>query len=55
MKKVLKQVLGTDVAQQELVVTLGRMLDDLSIELYAHKVFRNNETGIRLLLEWVKN
>ncbi len=54
MKKVLKQVLGVDVAQNELVVTLGRMFDDLTIELYAHKVFRNTEKGILTLLDWVK-
>lgn len=52
--KVLKQVLGIDVSQKELVVTLGRMFEDLSIDLYAYKVFRNNEKGFLLLLEWVK-
>ena len=50
---VLKQVLGVDVAQKELVVTLGRMVDDLSIELYAHKVFKNNGKGFTSLLDWV--
>jgi len=54
MKKVLKQVLGVDVAQKELVVTLGRLMDDLSVDLYAHKVFKNSETGMGLLVEWVK-
>lgn len=52
--EVLKQVLGIDVSQKELVVTLGRMFEDLSIDLYAYKVFRNNEKGFLLLLEWVK-
>jgi len=52
--EVLKQVLGIDVAQKELVVTLGRMVEDLSIDLYAYKVFRNNEKGFLALLEWVK-
>lgn len=52
--EVLKQVLGIDVAQKELVVTLGRMVEDLSIDLYAYKVFRNNEKGFSALLEWVK-
>jgi len=51
--KVLKQVLGVDVAQKELVVTLGRMHEDLSIELYAHKVFKNSENGFTALLSWV--
>jgi transposase len=54
MKKVLKQVLGVDVAQGELVVTLGRMFDDLRVDLYAHKVCRNTENGILTLLDWVK-
>lgn len=52
--EVLKQVLGIDVAQKELVVTLGRTVQDLTIELYAFKVFRNNERGFVALLEWVK-
>ena len=51
--KLLKQVLGVDVAQKELVVTLGRMYDDFTIELYAHNVFKNTENGILKLSEWV--
>lgn len=51
-KKVVKQVAGIDVAQKELVVTLGRMLDDFSIELFAHQVFKNNDKGILALVEW---
>ena len=53
MKKVLKQVLGVDVAQNELVVTLGRMYDDLSMELHANNVFKNNDPGIIALVKWV--
>lgn len=49
---VLKQVLGIDVAQKELVVTLGRMVEDFSIDLYGYKVFKNNEKGFLALLEW---
>lgn len=41
--KELKHVLGVDVAQKELVVTLGKMYEDFSISLYAYKVFRNSE------------
>jgi len=51
--KVLKQVLGVDVAQKELEVTLGRMYDDTTIELYAHSVFKNTENGMLKLSEWV--
>ena len=51
--KVLKQVAGIDVAQIELVITLGRMYEDLSVELYAYKVFKNTEKGFLLLTDWV--
>jgi len=54
MKKVLKQVLGTDVAQKELVVTLGRMYDDMSVELLACNIFKNTDAGITALLKWVQ-
>lgn len=52
MKKVVKQVAGIDVAQKELVVTLGRMLEDFSIELFSYKVFRNTDSGFKSLVEW---
>lgn len=52
--KVVKQVAGIDVAQKELVVTLGRKLDDFSIELFAYKVFKNTEKGILALVEWTE-
>lgn len=51
--QILKQVLGVDVAQKELVVTLGRLNMDLSIELYSYKVFRNTNPGIESLVKWV--
>jgi transposase len=54
MKQILKQVLGVDVAQKELVVTLGKMYDDLTLDLYAYKVFKNNKTGFAALLKWLK-
>lgn len=52
--KILKQVLGIDVAQKELVVSLGRKLEDLSIELYAYHVFSNNSKGFNSLVNWVE-
>jgi transposase len=52
--KVLKQVLGIDVAQKELVVSLGRLNDDLTIELYAYCVFKNTEKGFLKLSQWVE-
>jgi len=54
MKKIVKQVLGIDVAQKELVVCLGRMYDDWSPELYGTKTFANTIKGFIALLLWVK-
>ena len=51
--KLLKQVVGIDVAQKELVVTLGRMQDDLTIDLQAYNVFKNTENGFLKLTNWV--
>jgi len=53
MKKIVKQVTGIDVAQDELVVALGRMYDDWSLELYAHKTFANTAKGFEALTAWV--
>jgi len=54
MKKIVKQVLGIDVAQKELVVCLGRMYDDWTPDLYADKTFANTDKGFIALLLWVK-
>jgi transposase len=54
MKKIVKQVAGIDVAQKELVVTLGRMYDDWTPELYSHKIFANTQKGFTALVLWVK-
>ena len=53
MKKIVKQVLGIDVAQKELVVCLGRMYDNWEPELYASKVFANTKKGFESLFAWV--
>lgn len=53
MKRLLKQVVGIDVAQNELVITLGRMHDDLVVELYGSKTFENNGKGFVAMLAWV--
>jgi transposase len=53
MKKLLKQVAGIDVAQEELVVSLGRMYDDLSPEVYAGKSFANTDKGFEALIQWI--
>jgi transposase len=53
MKKIVKQVVGIDVAQKELVVSLGRMYDDLAPEIYASKTFPNIAKGFAALRSWV--
>jgi transposase len=52
-RKIVKQAAGIDVAQNELVVCLGRMYDDWAPELYSHKTFSNNEKGFTALVLWV--
>jgi transposase len=53
MKRILKQSVGIDVAQKELVVQIGRLYEDLSTELYAYKCFANTTKGFVLLVQWV--
>jgi transposase len=53
MKKVIKQSVGIDVAQKELVICIGRLYEDLSTELYANKCFDNTAKGFILLVQWV--
>lgn len=53
MRVLLKQTVGIDVAQNELVVSLGRMDEQLSIEVYAYKVFANTKKGYSALVSWV--
>jgi transposase len=52
-KKIVKQVAGIDVSQKELVVTVGRMYDDWSPEMYATKGFVNTPKGFESMLSWV--
>ena len=54
MKKIIKQVLGIDVAQKELVVCLGRMHDDWTPELYSHGTFANSKKGFDAMIKWVR-
>lgn len=54
MKKIVKQVVGIDVAKNELVVCLGRMNEDWDPELHAHKTFANTLKGFVALVQWVK-
>jgi transposase len=50
---IVKQTVGIDVAQKELVVSLGRMYDDFTVEIYAYKTFRNAKKGFSDLILWV--
>lgn len=53
MESILKQVVGIDVSQDELVVKLGRMRKDCITEVYASKNFVNNLSGFTSLVSWV--
>lgn len=55
MKRIVKQVVGIDVAKAELVVCVGKMHDDLTPELYAHKTFPNTAKGFVALTSWVES
>ncbi|MCJ7467200.1 MAG: IS110 family transposase [Maribacter sp.] len=55
VKKVLKEVAGVDVAQKELVVSLGRMYEDLDIGIVSYKVFANSGKGMAMLVKWVES
>ena len=52
MKKLLKQAVGIDVAQDELVATFGKKYDDLSYQLISTSVFKNTKSGMMQLLKW---
>lgn len=54
MTDILKQVAGIDVAQNELVVSLGRISQSLEIQIYASKTFANKASGFLALEVWIK-
>jgi len=54
IKRLLKQVVGIDVAQKELVVSIGNMDEAAAIHIYASKTFFNTEKGFMALILWVK-
>jgi transposase len=54
MKKSIRQVLGIDVAQKELVVCLAIKYDDWTEGDYVHKTFVNAARGFEQLLQWIK-
>ena len=52
--RIVKQVVGIDVAQKELVVSLGKMHEDWTPQLYARKAFENSKKGFVALVSWTK-
>jgi len=52
MIKYLKQVVGIDVAQKELVVYFGQLNDELRIEMKGFKTFPNTLDGFTKLVSW---
>jgi len=54
IKKLLKQVVGIDIAHKEIDVYLGNMDQEAATQLYAYKTFKNNEKGFAALILWVK-
>lgn len=53
MTNIAKQAVGIDVAQEELVASLGRMSHDTGIEIYAYKTFANSISGFKSLVSWI--
>lgn len=53
-RKLLKQVVGIDVAQKELVVSIGNMDEKTATRIYAYKVFANNRKGFIALRSWAE-
>jgi len=53
MTDILKQVAGIDVAQKELVVSLGKIDKSLEAEVYRCKTFANKLSGFKAMLVWV--
>ena len=54
IKKLLKQVVGIDIAQKKIDVSLGWMDLEADTAVYSYKAFNNNEKGFASLLLWVK-
>lgn len=53
MTNIVKQAAGIDVAQNELVVSLGSMNHDIGTAIFAFKTFANSAKGFNDLVSWV--
>jgi transposase len=54
MKTVVKQVVGIDVAQDELVVSVGKMYGDFNCDMSGRSAFNNNVKGFEKLILWLE-
>ena len=54
MKRVVKQVLGIDVAQDELVCCFGKVYEDFKLALVTRHTFENKQMGFKKLVEWLE-
>lgn len=52
--KLLKQVVGIDVAMNEMVCRFGILSDDLQLKLNSSDVFKNKEKGFVKLIKWAE-
>jgi transposase len=52
--KLLKQVIGIDVAMNELVCTFGVINDELQVKLKANCAFKNKDKGFVKLIKWAQ-
>lgn len=51
--KAIKQCVGVDVAQDELVCAYGVLLEDFNWQIKARKTFKNNLSGFKACIKWV--
>jgi transposase len=54
MTNIVKQVMGIDVAQKELVVSVGKMDQQMTVDIFAFRTFPNNEKGFKALTLWAE-
>jgi transposase len=51
----IKQTIGVDVAQDELVCSFGILFEDLSWQIKARKTFGNHPSGFKACLKWAES
>jgi transposase len=53
--KIIKQIVGVDVAQNELVCSFGQLFDDLTLNLNTFRVHKNSPKGFKEVLTWIQS